>query len=166
MTVAGTAVRPHGLSHIHLAVTDVDRAQRFYQEVFGTQRRFSVGADLVFLRTPASKDLIALHGTPSHRGSNANSGGIDHFGFQLLRPADLDAARAVEAAGGLVRERGTRRDAFHTEGTAQTLSAAALAASAPRLAQTRLAPRTARMPARRAPAMTTKRRRRAPERAP
>jgi catechol 2,3-dioxygenase-like lactoylglutathione lyase family enzyme len=104
-------VRTHGLSHIHLPVAELDRAERFYRRVFGAERRFSVGADLVFLRTPGSKDLIALHADP-----NGRSGGIDHFGFQLLAPTDLDeAARVVEGAGGVVRHRGTHRGPSHRD---------------------------------------------------
>lgn len=109
-------MRTHGLSHIHLAVADLDRSERFYQEVFGAERRFSVGADLVFLRTQGGQDLIALHANAADRGVAGRSGGIGHFGFQLLRPADLAAAaRVVEAAGGSVHERGTHRNASHVD---------------------------------------------------
>ena len=104
-------IRTQGLSHIHLPVAELDRAERFYRRVFGAERRFSVGADLMFLRTPGNRDLIALHADAVGR-----SGGIDHFGFELLPPTELDAAaRIVEAAGGIVRERGTHRGPSHRD---------------------------------------------------
>jgi catechol 2,3-dioxygenase-like lactoylglutathione lyase family enzyme len=111
-----TMVSTYGLTHIHLTVADLDWSLRFYQELFGAEERFRARADLVFLRTPGSRDLIALHGNPADPGAVGNSAGVAHFGFQLLRPADLDeAVRVVEAAGGVVKERGTHRNASHND---------------------------------------------------
>ena len=109
-------VRTSGLSHIHLLVADLDRSQRFYREVFGAEERFRVGEDLVFLRTPGSTDLIALHGNPDDPAEAGKSAGMLHFGFRLLSPTDVDdAVRAVEAAGGKLVERGTHRDPSHND---------------------------------------------------
>ena len=97
-------IRTQGLTHINLLVADVARAKRFYEAVFGLQEMFWDGPDLVFLRPPGTADTITLQ-TGADRA--ALSGNIDHFGFRLADPADLDAAVAeVIAAGGALVERG------------------------------------------------------------
>jgi catechol 2,3-dioxygenase-like lactoylglutathione lyase family enzyme len=92
-----------GLTHVALAVRDVERSSRFYRDVFGAmevyrQRGFAQ------LQTPGARDVLVLEEDPDRAGPG---GGIAHFGFRLRSPADIGAARrAVEAAGGRVREQG------------------------------------------------------------
>ena len=96
-------VRTFGLTHIALAVRDVNRSSRFYQDVFGAievyrQERF------VQLQTPGARDVLVLEEDGDRAGL---AGGVVHFGFRLTAPDDIGAARhAVEAAGGTVREQG------------------------------------------------------------
>ena len=99
-------IRTIGLTHIHLMVKDVQRSLAFYKSVFGLEEKFWAGDDLVFLNTPGSNDLIALHqsvnGEPTGPG-----GGILHFGFQLENKSELDSAISdVVAAGGVLKKRG------------------------------------------------------------
>jgi len=104
-------IRTHGLSHIHLSVASIERAEQFYRTVLGAEPRFVVGKDLAFLRTPGTNDLIALHADRREK-----SGGIDHFGFQLVSPNDLDSAVCVvKAAGGVVVKRGTHVSPSHRD---------------------------------------------------
>jgi catechol 2,3-dioxygenase-like lactoylglutathione lyase family enzyme len=99
-------IKTSGLTHIHLMVKDIRRSLDFYQSVFGMEEKFWAGADLVFLNTPGSNDLIALHKSAAEE-STGGSGGILHFGFQLENKADLDSAiNAVIAAGGALKKRG------------------------------------------------------------
>ena len=110
MAAANTAslllmIRTRGLTHIHLIVRDMKRSLRFYRTVFGMQVSFKAGNKMVFLNTPGSKDMITLH---QEAGSSVagTSGGISHFGFQLVK-TDLDAAiKDVKKAGGRLIERG------------------------------------------------------------
>lgn len=96
-------IKTLGLTHIHIAVEDLERAQRFYHEVFGATELFREEA-LVFINTPGSDDVITLHGGGEHPGE---SGGIVHFGFRLADPTDIDAAvEDVERAGGRLVRRG------------------------------------------------------------
>jgi metallothiol transferase len=96
-------VRTYGLTHIAIAVKDVDRSSRFYQQVFGAvevyrQRGFAQ------LQTPGTHDVLVLEEEPDRAGSG---GGVAHFGFRLVSPDDIaDARRAVEHAGGVIREQG------------------------------------------------------------
>ena len=96
-------VRTFGLTHIALAVRDVDRASRFYQEVFGAVEVYRQEG-FAQLQTPGTRDVIVLEEAPERAG---RGGGVVHFGFRLISPADIEAARvAVEKAGGVVREHG------------------------------------------------------------
>ena len=100
-------IRTQGLTHIHLVVRDLDRSLTFYKGVFGLEERFRAGRHMVFLNTPASRDLITLNEDPSEAQVAGVNGGVNHFGFRLTEVSDLDAAIAeVEAAGGALIQRG------------------------------------------------------------
>ncbi len=99
-------IKTSGLTHIHLMVRDIQHSLDFYQKVFGMKVKFRAGDGLVFLNTPGSNDLIALHQAEVHEPTGS-SGGILHFGFQLDKNADLESAIAeVVAAGGVLKKRG------------------------------------------------------------
>ena len=99
-------IKTCGLTHLHLVVKDIQRSLDFYQKVFGMEVRFWAGDGLVFLNTPGSNDLIALHEAEEDQATGS-SGGILHFGFQLDKKADLESAISeVIAAGGALKKRG------------------------------------------------------------
>ena len=95
-------IKTFGLTHVALAVHDVERAFRFYHEVFGMVAVYRENG-FIQAQTPGSWDVLVLE-----KGARqAGSGGIAHFGFRLVDPGDIDeAVRAVEAAGGEILERG------------------------------------------------------------
>jgi catechol 2,3-dioxygenase-like lactoylglutathione lyase family enzyme len=96
-------VRTHGLTHVALAVDDAERAFRFYQKVFGMVAVYRENG-FIQAQTPGSWDVLVLE---ERSDRTRGSGGIAHFGFRLIDPADIDeAARAVEAAGGEILTRG------------------------------------------------------------
>jgi catechol 2,3-dioxygenase-like lactoylglutathione lyase family enzyme len=100
-------IETEGLSHIHLAVADLGRSLRFYQDVFGMVELFRNGPNMVFLQTPGARDTITLNADPAGVDAAGSGGGIGHFGFTLKDPARLDdALRAVQAAGGSIAEQG------------------------------------------------------------
>jgi catechol 2,3-dioxygenase-like lactoylglutathione lyase family enzyme len=98
-------IRTKGLTHIHLIVRDMKRSLRFYKAVFGMQMCFKESTKLVFLNTPGSKDLIALHEDPDMADVAGTSGGISHFGFELVKTNLDNAIKEVEKAGGKLLER-------------------------------------------------------------
>ena len=99
-------VKTRGLTHIHLAVRDVQRWLKFYREVFGMHERFWAGPHMVFLNTPGSNDVITLRQADGGETVGA-SGRIGHFGFGIDRTQDLDTAiQDVITAGGSLVERG------------------------------------------------------------
>jgi len=99
-------IRTRGLTHIHLIVRNMKRSRAFYCNAFGMQVSFNVGRKLIFLNTPGSNDMIALHEDSRSTRVAGKSGGILHFGFERVR-TDLDTAiKEVAQAGGRLLERG------------------------------------------------------------
>ena len=100
-------IQTQGLTHIHLAVRDLDRSVAFYRDVFGMEV-MPVGEEgMAFLRTPGSVDTLTVRQASADEPVGQKGGGVDHFGFRLKDRNDLDAAvAAVIAAGGKLVERG------------------------------------------------------------
>ena len=96
-------IKTFGLTHVAMAVRDVDRAAAFYRKVFGAVVVYRQDG-FVQLQTPGTRDVLVFEKQPARAGK---SGGIAHVGFRLQRPGDIDAAaRAVKKAGGRVKEQG------------------------------------------------------------
>ena len=97
------SVKTYGLTHVAVAVRDVDRASAFYRKVFGAIIVYKQDG-FVQLQTPGTRDVLVFEKQPKRAGK---SGGIAHFGFRLQDPRDIDAAaRAVKKAGGTIKEQG------------------------------------------------------------
>lgn len=95
-------VKTHGLTHISLSVEDPERSLEFYQRLFGV-REYYRDPDSIQVQGPGPYDIIVFERRPSH----GKPGGIDHFGFRLTDPADVDDALAqAEAAGATVLRKG------------------------------------------------------------
>ncbi len=72
-----------GLRHAALYVADVDRAVRFYCEVFGMLEEWRPDADNAYLT--GGSDNLALH-----TGVVAPRTNLDHIGFVVPTPAAVD----------------------------------------------------------------------------
>ena len=96
-------VRTYGLTHVALAVRDPQRSLAFYQRVLGVVPVYQ-DQTFVQVQTPGSRDVIVFERQPRRAG---RAGGVAHFGFRLMRAADIERARrAIRAAGGTIRETG------------------------------------------------------------
>jgi catechol 2,3-dioxygenase-like lactoylglutathione lyase family enzyme len=96
-------IKTYGLTHVALAVRDVDRASAFYRAVFGAVEVYRQDG-FVQMQTPGTRDVLVFEQSTMNAGK---SGGIAHFGFRLQDPKDIDAAaRAVTKAGGTIKEQG------------------------------------------------------------
>ena len=104
--VTSRSARPvstYGLTHIALSVGDVERAFGFYEAVFGM---VAVFRDRSFLQaqTPGARDVIVFERGDTPPGRSA---GIQHFGFRLIAPHDIESvADRIRDAGGIITEQG------------------------------------------------------------
>ena len=95
-------IRTHGLTHISLSVEDPERSLAFYEKLLGV-REYHRDADSIQVLGPGEKDVIVFERRPLA----GRPGGIDHFGFRLTDPADIDdAVRTAEEAGAVILRRG------------------------------------------------------------
>ena len=96
-------IRTHGLNHVSLRVADLERALRFYTEVFGV-REYVREERVIQCQGPGEHDILVFELAEGRAGV---TGGIDHFGFRLVDPGDIDAAAAaIEGAGGSIERKG------------------------------------------------------------
>lgn len=96
-------VKTYGLTHVAVAVRDLDQTQAFYAAILGAQVVYR-DAGFLQMQTPGSRDVLVFEKNASKAGQ---AGGVLHFGFRLHRPDDIDAAReAVKDAGGTITETG------------------------------------------------------------
>ena len=96
-------IKTHGLTHISLAVKDPDRSLKFYRSLFGVKEYYR-DEDSIQVLGPGPHDVIAFDRDSKKAGKRA---GIDHFGFRLTNPKDIDkAVREAERAGGKILRRG------------------------------------------------------------
>jgi catechol 2,3-dioxygenase-like lactoylglutathione lyase family enzyme len=96
-------IKTHGLTHISLAVKDPDRSLRFYTQVFGVKEYYRDDNNIQ-VQGPGPHDVIAFERKRLTAGS---VGGIDHFGFRLTTPKDIEkAVKEVKRAGGKILRRG------------------------------------------------------------
>ena len=96
-------VKTYGLTHVAVAVRDLDRTQKFHSGILGAQ---VVYRDEGFLQmqTPGSRDVLVFEKNVRQAGK---AGGVLHFGFRLTKEKDITAAReAVKAAGGTITDTG------------------------------------------------------------
>ena len=96
-------VKTYGLTHVAIAVRDLDRTQAFYAAVFGAVVVYR-DAGFLQMQTPGSRDVLVFERNATQAGQ---AGGVLHFGFRLTTASDIDAARsAVTDAGGEITETG------------------------------------------------------------
>ena len=90
-----------GLSNLHLAVSDVERAVRFYVGVFGLEERYRADNGVVYLRIPGGGQHLVLR----HDFDAAQR--VNRFGFTCSVSYDTDSLvpRVLSLGGSLVRRR-------------------------------------------------------------
>ncbi len=85
-------MKTHGLNHIQIDVSDMQRSLEFYTGLLGMRELFREGP-LVFLRSAEGTDMFTLR---QAQGSvDSSVGGLQHFGFTVKRE---DHAAAVDEA--------------------------------------------------------------------
>src|ERR687885_1768598 len=106
-------IRPLGVAHVNVNVTDLARSLRFYTELLGFRLAFQYEGAVAWLNVGQYRDDVkgmgrgfhdlALyqvpHGLPEDYRKRA---GMNHVAFRLATPDDVDAAAAF------LRERGVK----------------------------------------------------------
>ncbi|HEX5151923.1 MAG TPA: VOC family protein [Parafilimonas sp.] len=94
----------YGLTHLAIAVHDVERTLQFYQALFDMQVMYHHKGFLQ-LTTPGCNDIIVFEERKDR--PIGDSGGIAHFGFRLKNAIDIDEMISrVITAGGTIIEKG------------------------------------------------------------
>ncbi len=96
--------KTYGLTHLAVAVKNVERTVLFYQQVFDMKIMYREDG-FVQLTTPGCNDILVFEETTGK--PIGNTGGIAHFGFRLKKPGDIDEIiNKVINAGGTITDKG------------------------------------------------------------
>jgi catechol 2,3-dioxygenase-like lactoylglutathione lyase family enzyme len=96
-------IETYGLTHVALAVKNAEQSFEFYRKVFGAKKVYDKGS-FIQAQTPGSRDVLVFNEKAKRTGKR---GGIEHFGFRLKRPEDVEvAAELVKKAGGKILDKG------------------------------------------------------------
>ncbi|MES2648934.1 MAG: VOC family protein [Bacteroidota bacterium] len=97
--------KTYGLTHLAIAVKNVERTLAFYQAVFSMEIMYHEDG-FIQLTTPGCNDILVFE--EKQHGSIGQSGGIAHFGFRLKSPHDLDEmVEKIIVSGGIIIDKGT-----------------------------------------------------------
>jgi catechol 2,3-dioxygenase-like lactoylglutathione lyase family enzyme len=96
-------MKTHGLTHVALAVKDVQRSLAFYSRVLGVVPVYQE-QDSIQAQTPGTHNVLVFERDPKRAGRR---GSVAHFGFRLVRPVPVSTIVArVKKAGGKVLSKG------------------------------------------------------------
>jgi catechol 2,3-dioxygenase-like lactoylglutathione lyase family enzyme len=80
----------YGLTHIAIAVGNIDRTLKFYSNIFDMVTMYHE-EKMLQLMTPGTHDILVFE---EKRGASiGTSGGIAHFGFRLKLPENIKEIR-------------------------------------------------------------------------
>ncbi len=93
----------YGLTHLSLAVKDINRTLKFYQKVFDMEVMYRK-EDFLQLCTPGRNDILVFE--EKSDVPIGDSGGIAHFGFRLVDPKDIGIieSKVIEAGGTIANQ--------------------------------------------------------------
>jgi catechol-2,3-dioxygenase len=93
----------YGLTHLAIAVQDLERTKVFYQSIFDMDVMY-YHDEFLQLTTPGCHDIIVFE---KKKVITGKSEGIAHFGFRLRDPKDIASLeKRIRAAGGIITGQG------------------------------------------------------------
>jgi catechol 2,3-dioxygenase-like lactoylglutathione lyase family enzyme len=96
--------KTYGLTHVAIAVENIERTLAFYQAVFDMELMYHERS-FIQLTTPGCKDILVFEEKPGV--PIGQTGGIAHFGFRLKNPDDLEEmVEKIVIAGGTIIDKG------------------------------------------------------------
>jgi catechol 2,3-dioxygenase len=105
------------IGHVHLKVSDVDRAERFYREALGFEVTTRYGSDAVFLSAGGYHHHVGLNVWQSRGGSPPPPGSTGLFHFAILYPDRPALAAAVRR----LLEHGVQIDGASDHGVSEAI---------------------------------------------
>jgi catechol 2,3-dioxygenase len=84
------------IGHVHLKVSDLDRAVKFYRDALGFEVQQSVGHSAAFLSAGGYHHHLGLNTWESQGGSPPPMGSTGLYHFAILCPNRRELARAVK----------------------------------------------------------------------
>ncbi|MDI6401009.1 VOC family protein [Balneolaceae bacterium ANBcel3] len=81
-------IRFKGLNHITLRVNDIARAEEFYGEILGFKVEKKMGRSMTVYRI--GRDSLVLVEAETEYETTSKDYRVDHFGFIVDRPEDVD----------------------------------------------------------------------------
>jgi catechol 2,3-dioxygenase-like lactoylglutathione lyase family enzyme len=94
----------YGLTHLAIAVNDIEATLRFYQSIFDMQVMYHED-EMLQLATPGCHDILVFGKRTDE--STGKSGGIAHFGFRLRNAEDMShMEEKIIKAGAVIKEKG------------------------------------------------------------
>lgn len=96
--------KTYGLTHLAIAVNDIERTLKFYQNVLDMRVMYHEQG-MIQLTTPGCNDITVFE--EKRNNSIGNSGGIAHFGFRLREAKDIEEMhKKIIGAEGTIIEKG------------------------------------------------------------
>lgn len=92
---------PLGLHHVALFVPDLAAAEHFYVELMGMRVEWRPDPDNVYLTGGSDNLALHRHPTPGDHYGKTGCQHLDHIGFIMKRPEDVDAWFAFLSQAGV-----------------------------------------------------------------
>jgi len=93
----------NSVTHFEIFATDVERARRFYERVFGWAFEIAGGPDFYLISTGPDSDPGLTHGLIAKRRSAVAQGAINSFRCTISVRSIADTMAVIQAEGGTIR---------------------------------------------------------------
>jgi predicted enzyme related to lactoylglutathione lyase len=95
----------NSVAHFEIFASDVERARKFYERVFGWRFEVAGPPGLYLIVTGPESDPGLTHGLLAKRSGAAGQGALNAFRCTISVRSITEMAAAIEAAGGKLRSR-------------------------------------------------------------
>ncbi len=93
----------NSVAHFEIFASNVERARKFYEQVFGWRFEAAGPPDFYLIFTGNEADPGLTHGLIAKRSGPAGEGSLNAFRCTVSVHSIADAVQAIEAAGGKLR---------------------------------------------------------------